>query len=63
MLKKDEVKMIHKMLIQGLSKSEITKKLGINRNTVAKYAKLDNFIPIITLCVAPVYAIGGAIWN
>ena len=30
MLKKGEVKMIHKMLKEGLSKSAIARKLGIN---------------------------------
>ncbi len=39
MLKRGEVKMIHKMLEEGLSKSAIARKLGISRDTVAKYAK------------------------
>ena len=48
MLKKGEVKMIHKMLKDGLSKSAIARKLGINRDTVAKYAKLpEGYIPVI----------------
>ncbi len=48
MLKKGEVKMIHKMLKDGLSKSEIARRLGINRDTVAKYAKLpEGYIPSI----------------
>ena len=48
MLKKGEVKMIHKMLKDGLSKSAIARKIGINRDTVAKYAKLpEGYIPVI----------------
>jgi len=55
MLKKGEVKMtsvplegIHKMLKEGLSKSEIARKLGIHRNTVIKYSKLpEGHIPVI----------------
>ena len=48
MLKKGEVKMIHKMLKDGLSKSAIARKLGINRDTVAKYAKLpEGYVPVI----------------
>lgn len=48
MLKKGEVKMIHKMLKDGLSKSAIGRKLGISRDTVAKYAKLpEGHIPVI----------------
>lgn len=48
MLKKGEVKMIHKMLKDGLSKSAVARKLGINRDTVAKYAKLpEGYIPVI----------------
>jgi len=48
MLKKGEVKMIHKMLKDGLSKSEIARKLDICRDTVAKYAKLpEGYIPAI----------------
>ena len=38
MLKKGEVKMIHKMLKDGLSKSAVARKLGIDRDTVAKYS-------------------------
>ena len=49
MLKKGEVKMIHKMLKDGLSKSAIARKLGINRDTVAKYAKLpEGYVPVVT---------------
>ena len=48
MLKKGEVKMIHKMLEDGMSKSAIARKLGISRDTVAKYAKLPKgYIPVI----------------
>ena len=48
MLKKGEVKMIHKMLKDGLSKVAIARKLGINRNTVTKYAKLpEGYVPVI----------------
>jgi transposase len=48
MLKKGEVKMIHKMLKDGLSKIDIARKLGINRKTVARYAKLpEGHIPMI----------------
>ena len=48
MLKKGEVKMIHEMIEEGLSKSAIARKFGINRNTVAKYAKLPKgYIPVI----------------
>ncbi|MCD6190362.1 MAG: IS21 family transposase [Sulfurimonas sp.] len=48
MLKKGEVKMIHKMLKDGLSKTAIGRKLGISRDTVAKYAKLpEGYVPVI----------------
>ena len=48
MLKKGEVKMIHKMLKDGLSKTAIARKLGISRDTVARYAKLpEGHVPII----------------
>ncbi|MDY0401963.1 IS21 family transposase [Sulfurovum sp.] len=48
MLKKGEVKMIHKMIKEGLSKSAIARKLGISRDTVAKYAKLpEGHVPVI----------------
>jgi hypothetical protein len=40
MLKKGEVKMMHQMLEDELSKSAIACKLGINRDIVANYAKL-----------------------
>ncbi len=47
-LKKGEVKMIHKMIKEGLSKSEIARKLGLSRDTVSKYAKLpEGHIPAI----------------
>ena len=40
--------MIHKMLKDGLSKSAIARKLGINRDTVAKYAKMpEGYVPVI----------------
>lgn len=35
MLKKGEVKMIHQMIKEGLSKSAIARKLGLSRDTVA----------------------------
>ena len=48
MLKRGEIKMIHKMLKEGMSKVAIARKLGINRATVRKYAKLpEGYIPII----------------
>jgi transposase len=48
MLKKGEVKMIHKMIKEGLSKSEIARKLDLSRDTVSKYAKLpEGHIPMI----------------
>ena len=48
MLKKGEVKMIHKMLKDGLSKSAIARKLGIARDTVIKYSKLpEGYMPVI----------------
>ena len=48
MLKKGEVKMIHKMIKEGLSKSAIARKLGLSRDTVSKYAKLpEGHIPVI----------------
>jgi len=47
MLKKGEVKMIHKMIKEGLSKSAIARKLGLSRDTVSKYAKLpEGHIPV-----------------
>ena len=48
MLKKGEVKMIHKMLKEGMSKSAIARKLGIARDTVIKYSKLpEGYMPVI----------------
>lgn len=48
MLKKGEVKMIHKMIKEGLSKSAIARKLGLSRDTVSKYAKLpEGHVPVI----------------
>jgi len=48
MLKKGEVKMIHKMLKDGMSKSAIARKLGIARDTVIKYSKLpEGYMPVI----------------
>ncbi len=36
------------MLKDGLSKVAIARKLGINRNTVTKYAKLpEGYVPVI----------------
>lgn len=48
MLKKCEIKMIHKMHKVGLSKNVIVRKLGIKRDTVAIDAKLlKGYIPVI----------------
>lgn len=49
MLKKGEVRMIKKMLKQGLSKSEVARRLGLSRDTVRKYAnKPDGFVPVVS---------------
>lgn len=49
MLKKGEIKMIKKMLKDGVSKSEIARRLGISRETVRVYAKKpDGYIPVMT---------------
>ena len=48
MLKKGEVRMIKKFLKEGMSKSAIARKLGISRNSVARYAnKPDGYTPVI----------------
>lgn len=48
MLKKGEIKMIKKLMKNGLSKSEIARRLGISRETVRKYAnKPDGYVPVI----------------
>lgn len=48
MLKKGEIKMIKKLIKNGLSKSEIARRLGISRETVRKYAnKPNNYVPVI----------------
>lgn len=44
-LKRGEIKMIKKLLEEGLSKSAIARKLGISRETVRRYAKLpDDYV-------------------
>ncbi len=49
MLKKGEIKMIHKWLREGMSKSAIARRLGISRETVRKYAlKPEGYVPVIT---------------
>ena len=48
MLKRGEIKMIKKFLKEGMSKSEIARKLRISRETVRKYAlKPDGYIPVM----------------
>jgi transposase len=48
-LKKGEARMIKKMLKQGLSKSEVARRLGLSRDTVRKYSnKPDGYVPIIS---------------
>jgi transposase len=47
-LKRRDIKMIHKWLKEGMSKSAIAKRLGISRETVRKYAnKPEGYISII----------------
>ncbi len=47
-LKRGEIKMIKKLLAEGLSKSAIARKLGISRETVRRYAKLpDDYVPSV----------------
>ena len=47
--KKGEVRMIKKMLKDGVSKSEIARRLGISRETVRVYAKKpDGYVPVMT---------------
>ena len=49
MLKKGEIRMIHKWLREGMSKSAIARRLGISRETVRKYAlKPEGYVPVIT---------------
>ena len=49
MLKRKDIKMIHKWLREGMSKSAIARRLGISRETVRKYAlKPEGYIPVIT---------------
>ena len=48
MLDKRQVKMIKKLLKQGLNKTEIARRLGISRGTVRKYANMpDGYVPVI----------------
>ena len=68
MLKRGEVKMIHNMLKDGLSKSAIARKLGISRDTVLKYSKLpEGYIPDIKRepveTLVPAYTLGGVLWH
>ena len=49
MLKKGEIRMIHKWLREGMSKSSIARRLGISRETVRKYAlKPEGYVPVIS---------------
>ena len=48
MLKKGEIRMIHKWLREGMGKSAIARRLGISRETVRKYAlKSEGYVPVI----------------
>ena len=48
-LKRRDIKMVHKWLKEGMSKSAIAKMLGISRETVRKYAnKPEGYIPVIS---------------
>jgi transposase len=50
MLKRKDIKMIHKWLREGMSKSAIAKRLGISKETVRKYAlKPEGYVPVITI--------------
>ena len=54
MLDKRQVKMIKKLLKQGLNKSEVARRLGISRETVRKYSLLpDDYEPVINRASIP----------